>query len=383
MVQLWTVVDTLTHNTTNGATTITGDTNIGGTGNAALRVRHIEGKEASNANLGSLFLNYSSTSNVQIGHSGNLNDLYIYGTLRTGGVARINNSGNMTNIGTIASGNITSTGLITAGSGSGGVSLTHNDGEGNANVTFNHKNGVPEQNGQSARITVNTDGTSTEAVMAFEVSSGDVTSGTAIGLPVGAKLAHDYLEIPSKLRHSGDTDTYLQFDADRIRLYAGGAVKIDTNNTYLTGITSSQVTTALGYTPMSNAGGTFSGAITVNGALSVNSGTANVVSTFQSTDGTAAIKLQDSAGNVELSAAGSTFQVQPSGSTAVYSINSSGNSITTGDARSATVTIGTPDDHAHMRMTNNSGSHFGFDPEHSRHLVVTNEQGSTSQAMFL
>ena len=151
----------------------------------------------------------------------------------------------------------------------------------------------------------------------------------------------------------------------------------------MTGITSSQVTTALGYTPMSNAGGTFSGAITVNGALSVNSGTANVVSTFQSTDGTAAIKLQDSAGNVELSAAGSTFQVQPSGSTAVYSINSSGNSITTGDARSATLTVGTPDDHAHMRMTNNSGAHFGFDPEHSRHLVVTNEQGSTSQAMFL
>ena len=48
-----------------------------------------------------------------------------------------------------------------------------------------------------------------------------------------------------------------------------------------------------------------------------------------------------------------------------------------------TLTIGSPDDHAHMRMTNNTGLHFGFDPEHSRHLVITNEQGSTSQAMFL
>jgi len=61
-----------------------------------------------------------------------------------------------------------------------------------------------------------------------------------------------------------------------------------------------------------------------SGILSVNGGTSNVVATFQSTDGTAGIKLQDSAGNVELSASGSTFQVQPSGGSAVFTVNSSG-----------------------------------------------------------
>lgn len=255
-------------------------------------------------------------------------------------------------------GEYSTSGYLTAGRGSGGVSLTHNDGYGNANVTFNHKQGVPEQNGNSARIEVNTD-TSGDAQMIFGLNS-SVTSGTAVSPVDGMIVRQDYVDIRQYLRHMADSDTYIRFTDNRVRIFAGGSSAFDSSNTYLT-----------------TAGGT------ISGTLSVNSGTTNVVSTFQSTDGTAAIKLQDSSGNVELSAAGSTFQVQPSGSSAVYSINSSGNSITTGDARAATVTIGTPDDHAHMRMTNNSGSHFGFDPEHSRHLVITNEQGSTSQAMFL
>lgn len=55
--------------------------------------------------------------------------------------------------------------------------------------------------------------------------------------------------------------------------------------------------------------------------LHVNSGGTNVVATFQSTDGIAGIKLQDSAGNVEISNSGSVFRVQPSGSTPVVEIN--------------------------------------------------------------
>ena len=61
-------------------------------------------------------------------------------------------------------------------------------------VTWNHKSGVPEQNGQSARIEVNTDSTTGEGTMSFEVSSAAVTSGTAVNLPVGMTLAHDYVE---------------------------------------------------------------------------------------------------------------------------------------------------------------------------------------------
>jgi hypothetical protein len=124
---------------------------------------------------------------------------------------------------------------VIAGSGSGGVGLTDNDGYGNANVTFNHVNGTPEQNGQSARIKVNTDNTTDEATMEFEVSSSPVTSGTALNLPVGLKLAHDYAEIPYRLTHAGDTDTYLQFDTDRIRLAAGGTTFLDSNITYTNG----------------------------------------------------------------------------------------------------------------------------------------------------
>ena len=47
------------------------------------------------------------------------------------------------------------------------------------------------------------------------------------------------------------------------------------------------------------------------------------------------------------------------------------------------VVIGEVDDHARMHISNNNGSHFGFDPEHSRHLIISNEQGSTNQVMYL
>lgn len=67
-----------------------------------------------------------------------------------------------------------------------------------------------------------------------------------------------------------------------------------------------------------------------SGVLTVNGGASNVVANFISTDGTAGIKLQDSAGNVELSAAGTTFQVQPSGGAAKLTVDASGNTTTLG-----------------------------------------------------
>jgi hypothetical protein len=75
-------------------------------------------------------------------------------------------------------GQLTATSHVQSGANSGGVALTINDGYGNANVTFNHLSGVPEQDGNSARIEVNTDSTS-NATMYFELKSG-VTSGTAV-----------------------------------------------------------------------------------------------------------------------------------------------------------------------------------------------------------
>ena len=90
-----------------GAITTTGDIFVGNTNNKQIRVRHIEGKDNDSNDYGGLFLNYNSTYNVQIGHSGNNNDLHIYGALGTGGTIRLDNSGNLSNIGTITtSGNI-------------------------------------------------------------------------------------------------------------------------------------------------------------------------------------------------------------------------------------------------------------------------------------
>ena len=75
-------------------------------------------------------------------------------------------------------GTYATTGVLQSGKDSGGVALTINDGYGNANVTFNHLSGIPEQNGNAARIEVNTDASST-ATMYFELKSG-VTGGVAV-----------------------------------------------------------------------------------------------------------------------------------------------------------------------------------------------------------
>ena len=131
-------------------------------------------------------------------------------------------------------GTYSTSGVLQAGRGSGGVSLTVNDGYGNANVTFNHASGVPEQNGQSARIETNTDNTSSFGQMVFEVSSSDVTSGVAVTLTEAMTVNPTTIDIPYQLRHKGDNNTHLQFDSDRIRLTAGNVVKFDSNNTYLT-----------------------------------------------------------------------------------------------------------------------------------------------------
>ena len=94
---------------------------------------------------------------------------------------------------TSGTGEYSTSGNLTAGRGSGGVSLTTNDGYGNANITWNHKSGVPEQNGNAARIEVNTDSTS-GASMYFELKS-NVSSGTAVSLTNGMTLTEGNLNI--------------------------------------------------------------------------------------------------------------------------------------------------------------------------------------------
>ncbi len=84
--------------------------------------------------------------------------------------------GFMRSTGEIRSGTHVIAGRQAMGATGGEVALTINDGQGNANVTFNHTDGVPDQDGNSARIVVNTDSTSA-ANFQFELAS-NVTGST-------------------------------------------------------------------------------------------------------------------------------------------------------------------------------------------------------------
>ena len=79
---------------------------------------------------------------------------------------------------------------------------------------------------------------------------------------------------------------------------------------------------------------TLAGAL-VGTTAAFNSGAANVVATFTSTDGYAAIKLADNGGNVELTAVGNDFHIQNAGGAAKMIVTSAGNAHLSGqiDAR--------------------------------------------------
>ena len=96
------------------------------------------------------------------------------------GSTTMQTSGNAADKLSITGGNISTNLNIVAGRASGSIGLTINDGYGNSNLTFNHVNGKPDQNGNAARIEVNTD-SNTGAAMYFELKSG-VTQGTAVVL---------------------------------------------------------------------------------------------------------------------------------------------------------------------------------------------------------
>ena len=143
--------------------------------------------------------------------------------ISTGGTIRLSASGNLSNIGTISSNDtFTTTGTqIICGQGSGAVALTTNDGKGNANVTFNHTGGVPDVNGAALRIETNVD-TSGAGIFYFEASGSAVTAGSSVDLDSVMTITTTTVQIPQKLQHMGDTDTYLRFRAnDDMELVAG------------------------------------------------------------------------------------------------------------------------------------------------------------------
>tara|TARA_R110002020_G_scaffold100855_1_gene238036 strand:+ start:1791 stop:6110 length:4320 start_codon:yes stop_codon:yes gene_type:complete len=123
-------------------------------------------------------------------------------------------------------GNYSTNGYLISGRGSGGVALTTNDGYGNANVTFNHLNGIPEQNGNSARIEVNTDSTS-DAHFSFELQS-NVSGSTITTLTQYLKIDTNGIDVNGTV----NSNSFIT-DGGTASQFVKGDGTLD-SNTYLT-----------------------------------------------------------------------------------------------------------------------------------------------------
>ncbi|MCR9250214.1 MAG: hypothetical protein NXI20_07300 [bacterium] len=64
--------------------TVQGHVNVGGTGNARVKTRHIDGKSHTSADFGNLYLNYASNYPVIVGNTGNAVDMIVYGEIICG-----------------------------------------------------------------------------------------------------------------------------------------------------------------------------------------------------------------------------------------------------------------------------------------------------------
>ena len=77
-------------------------------------------------------------------------------------------------------------------------------------------------------------------------TDGTIETGSSYQLKLvsgsGIVRIDDGLEVIEYISHVGDSDTYVRFEENRIRIAAGGTVKFDTNNTYLTTVAFSDLT---------------------------------------------------------------------------------------------------------------------------------------------
>jgi len=163
---------------------------------------------------------YLDASNI---NAGTIGDAYLPATISsdiTGNAATATNAGNTDNLdgytwNTVVNYDISTTNVVQSGRASGGVAMTINDGYGNANLTFNHIGGIPEQDGNAARITVNTDAT-TGVYVDFQTKSG-VTSGTAIALTSILRLYETYATLyGNTIWHAGNDGSGSGLDADTV-----------------------------------------------------------------------------------------------------------------------------------------------------------------------
>ena len=114
--------------------------------------------------------------------------------------------------------------------------------------------GTGASSASAARTNLGLGTAATSATGDFATSAQGTKADNALPLSGGTLTGN--LTIPSNLYHAGDTDTYLKFDTNRVRLVAGGTTKFDSNNTYVTtsGYNNSNWDTAFGWGNHASAG---------------------------------------------------------------------------------------------------------------------------------
>tara|TARA_B100001057_G_scaffold489838_1_gene576924 strand:+ start:567 stop:2435 length:1869 start_codon:yes stop_codon:yes gene_type:complete len=158
---------------------------------------------------------------------------------------------------------IASSSHIISGLASGGVALTVNDGYGNANITWNHVQGVPEQAGNSARITVNTDSTS-GAEFRFGLRSNVTDSGSVQDTTDCLVILENQLQAKDGSQANPSVSFMNDTDCGMYRIGANN-IGIGVNNTKVIDITASGITVSGTIT------GSLSGSATQLGGLSSSS----------------------------------------------------------------------------------------------------------------
>ena len=135
-------------------------------------------------------------------------------------------------------------------------------------------------------------------------TTGKITTSSSYQLTLssgsGIVRIDDGLEVIEYISHVGDSDTYVRFEDNRIRIAAAGTVKFDTNNTYLTSETFSSSDVALSLGGNDIIAGT---SITLAGGLSYNDSTSTLSQTDNNTTYSAGtlLDLSSTTFNVDLS----------------------------------------------------------------------------------
>ena len=111
--------------------------------------------------------------------------------------------------------------------------ITHT-GDTNTYIQFDAADQFRVVTGGIERLEVNnTQITSVEPIHAPSFhGDGSNLTGVSGGLPLSGGTLTGDLTIPSKIIHSGDTDTYILFNSDQFQVYTGGTERVRINNTY-------------------------------------------------------------------------------------------------------------------------------------------------------